>query len=181
MNEGASLEFRALRPDDAVRSLKLGSADLVPLKAFLANEAKQLQSTELAKTLVAVRPGESKVLAYATLVCANVAVERFDPNQRFEGYRYTDYPAVKLARLAVDVELQGQGIGSTLVGILITQTLESIVPLAGCRFMVVDAKSGSVGFYKSQGFEALGVFDGNTLMYIDLHAVSAALAGRGGG
>ena len=70
------LQFRPLAQDDVVRSLSLGSVQFTPLKKFLAKESKELHFAHLARTLVAVEPGTSRVYAYATLVCASVAVER---------------------------------------------------------------------------------------------------------
>lgn len=175
------LEFRPLHQDDVVRSLSLGSTEFTPLKTFLARESKRLQLEHLARTLVAVEPGGTRVFAYATLVCASVAVEKFAEGHRLDGYRYDDYPAVKLARLAVDRSLRRRGVGTSLLRILIGQATESIMPVCGCRFVVVEAKPGSVAFYLQQAFRELGEIEGKTLMYLDLLALPPALAGRADG
>ena len=133
-------ELRALDDGDGCNSLSLGDQALVPLKTFLRKEAKRLHRDNLAKTFVLVEAGETRVLAYITLVCTHIAVQQFGDPAPVDGFRYTDYPAVKLARLAVDGELQGHGVGAQLVDFAIALTEEHIMPHAGCRFLVVDAK-----------------------------------------
>jgi GNAT superfamily N-acetyltransferase len=170
-------ELRALAPADGCNSLSLGDQSLVPLKTFLRKEAKQLHKDNLAKTFVLVETGKSRVHAYVTLVCTHISVQQFGGAAPVDGFKYADYPAVKLARLAVDSDLQGQGVGAQLVDFAIALTQEHIMPHAGCRFFVVDAKQNSVGFYQHKGFSRLGVAeDGGqalTTMFIDLHRLTA--------
>lgn len=168
-----SYELRALSDDDGCNALSLGDPAFQPLKSFLRKEAKRLHRTNLAKTFVIVEKGQSRVLAYVTMVCTHVAVEQFQEPAPVDEYRYADYPAVKLARLAVDTSLQSQGIGSQLVDFVVGSATEHIMPHAGCRFMVVDAKRQSVDFYERKGFVRIGEsIDGaevTTTMFIDLH------------
>lgn len=170
-------EIRALADGDGCNSLSLGDPVLVPLKTFLRKEAKRLHKDSLARTFVLVEAGETRVLAYVTLVCTHVAVEQFGADVPVDGFRYADYPAVKLARLAVDANLQGQGVGAQLVDFAVALTEEFIMPHAGCRFLVVDAKPNSVGFYERKGFVRIGdAVDGDaafTTMFVDLHRLPA--------
>lgn len=164
-------ELRELADDDGCNAFSLGDPALVALKAFLRKEAKRLHRDHLARTFVMVEAGQTRVLAYVTLVCTHIAVEQFDQQAPVDGFRYADYPAVKLARLAVDSSFQGQGVGSDLVDFAIGLTLKHIMPHAGCRFMVVDAKAASVGFYQRKGFVRLGPDgqdNGLTVMFVDL-------------
>jgi len=166
-------ELRALSDRDGCNSLSLGDPTLVPLKTFLRKEAKRLHRDNLARTFVLVETGETRVLAYITLVCTHVAVQQFGDPGPVGGFRYADFPAVKLARLAVDSDLQAQGVGAQLVDFAVALTEEHIMPNAGCRFLVVDAKANSLGFYLRKGFrkmgeaaDAVGHF---TTMFVDLH------------
>jgi GNAT superfamily N-acetyltransferase len=169
-----ALDLRALDPADGCKSLRLGDEALTPLKTFLSREAKRLHQENLARTFVLVEPGETRVRGYVTLLCTHVKVEQFDEPLALDGgFRYKDYPAVKLARLAVDAGLQGNGAGSALVDFAVALAAEHIMPHAGCRFLVLDAKPNSVGFYEKKGFSKMGpVQDGEqayTAMFIDLH------------
>ncbi|MFX1677654.1 GNAT family N-acetyltransferase [Mitsuaria sp. CC2] len=170
-------ELRALDDGDGCNALSLGDQTLVPLKTFLRKEAKRLHKDNLAKTFVLVERGETRVLAYITLVCTHVSVQQFGGPAPVDGFRYADYPAVKLARLAVDSELQGQGVGAQLVDFAVGLAEEHIMPYAGCRFLVVDAKPNSVGFYQRKGFtkmgEAADVVGSFTTMFVDLNRLPA--------
>jgi GNAT superfamily N-acetyltransferase len=171
-----SFELRELRPGDGCNALSLGDPGLTPLKTFLRKEAKKLHAESLARTFVLVPSGETKILAYITTLCTHVAVQQFDKQAVVDGFRYQDYPAIKLARLAVDASLQGQGIGSQLVDFVIGLVAQHVMPHTGCRFLVVDAKSTSVSFYERKGFTKIGQLDGNdqdlTSMFVDLHKLS---------
>lgn len=187
-----NLELRALEATDKCNGLSLGLASFAPLKAFLRKEAKRLHFANLARTFVVVEEAQARVLAYVTMVCTRIAVQQFsdaqtsgqhvaddDPLTHYAAgdYRYADYPAVKLARLAVDTSLQGRGVGSRLVDLVLGLTVEHIVPHAGCRFMVVDAKADSVSFYKKKGFASLTATPARegatTTMFLDLHRLAA--------
>ncbi len=165
-------ELRALAEDDGCSSLSLGLSSLVPLKTFLRKEAKRLHRDSLARTFVLVESGQARVWAYITLVCTHVAVQRFGSETPVDDFRYADFPAVKLARLAVDSAQQGQGVGAQLVDFALGLTVKHIAPYAGCRFLVVDAKPDSVGFYRRKGFTTIGLAnvtaDTFTPMFIDL-------------
>jgi GNAT superfamily N-acetyltransferase len=119
-----------------------------------------------------VPSGETIIIAYVTTLCTHVSVEQFDPKGVIDGFRYQDYPAIKIARLAVDDSLQGSGIGSQLVDFVIGLVAEHVMPYTGCRFLVVDAKSTSVSFYERKGFTKIGQLGGEdqdlTAMFVDL-------------
>lgn len=166
-------ELRELRQDDGCNSLSLGDLVFAPLKAFLRKEAKRLHRENLAKTFVLVETGQSRVFAYVTTLCTHVAVQQFDQPDQVEDFRYKDYPAIKLARLAVDSSLQRSGAGSQLVDFVIGLAVSHVMPHTGCRFLVVDAKAPSVSFYERKGFSKMGIAEDEgqafTTMFIDLH------------
>lgn len=168
-----SYELRLLRDTDSCTALRLGDAEFLPLKSFLRRQAKRFQKTNLARTFVVVEQGRGTVVAYVTILCTQVKVHQVAAPDAEGEYPYGDYPALRLARLAVDSRLQRDGIGSRLVNFVLALATEHIMPHAGCRFLIVDAKPKSVSFYKRKGFSAIGdVPDGGapqTLMFVDLH------------
>lgn len=175
-----SFELRELSPTDGCTALSLGDPAFTPLKTFLRKEAKKLHQEHLARTFVLVPKGETKVLAYITTLCTHVAVEQFDEHEAvLADFRYKDYPAIKLARLAVDASLKRLGVGSQLVDFVIGLITDHVMPHTGCRFLVVDSKPESVNFYAAKGFVPIGVNnDGEgatTTMFIDLKHVLAAV------
>jgi hypothetical protein len=64
-------------------------------------------------------------------------------------------------------------IGSNLVQLALGTTKDRICPVAGCRFVIVDSKQSSVGFYKKQGFTLIDTSENRErsepVMFIDLH------------
>lgn len=166
-------ELRKIESSDGCNSLSLGDEEFTPLKTFLRKEAKKLHQENLAITFVIVIKGTKRVLAYLTTVCTHIAVEQFNNQDAIsENFKYKDYPAIKLARLAVDISQRGNDLGSKLVDFLVGFATEQVMPYTGCRFLVVDAKSKSVGFYIKKGFAKIGDHeDGQskaTTMIIDL-------------
>lgn len=148
-------ELRELSPSDGCNALSLGDQAFAPLKSFLRKEAKKLHQEHLARTFVLVRQGEATVLAYITTLCTHVAVQQFDDPVVLDGFRYKDYPAIKLARLAVDSSLKRQGIGSQLVDFVIGLITEHVMPHTGCRFLVVDSKTESTSTYRRDFFRSV--------------------------
>jgi len=75
-------------------------------------------------------------------------------------------PALKVTRLCVFDEMQGQGIGSimmTFATILSIQTQAKI----GCKIEIVDAKKDAIAFYEKTGFEQVNLeSEGETTLMI---------------
>lgn len=93
--------LRQISPDDSVSGLSLGDEAFVPLKTFLARYAKAYHRKKAARTYVIVaEAAPKKVVGYVTLVCSQIHVDSVPEDAGEHGYK--DYPAVKIARLAVD-------------------------------------------------------------------------------
>jgi predicted GNAT family N-acyltransferase len=60
-------------------------------------------------------------------------------------------PAVLIGRLAVDVEFQGQGLGSYLLISALERVIQAESDVASFA-IVVDAKDGAIPFYEQYGF-----------------------------
>jgi GNAT superfamily N-acetyltransferase len=163
--------FREIRPDDSVSGLSLGDAEFAPLKAFLRKCARRYHKECLAKTYVyATTDVPARVVAYVSLICSQIEVDGGLP--AVEDYQYKDVPAVKVARLAVDHRYRGNQLGKKLVSVAIALAKEQVMPHVGCRFLVVDSKSGSVEFYKKRGFILLDTENNkrrpSPVMFLDL-------------
>ncbi len=64
-----------------------------------------------------------------------------------------DYPAVKIGRLGVDKEFQGQHIGSDILSYV--KRLFVTNNRTGCAFVTVDALRSAVPFYLQNGFSIM--------------------------
>jgi GNAT superfamily N-acetyltransferase len=175
------LTLKQIEAGDKLSGLSLGHADFTPLKAFVQKKAMTFERQSLSRTY-GIFGAETKALrAYMTLVCGEVAIGPDDAvpfdNNDVE-FEYKHFPAVKIARLAVDKRLRTAGVGRKLVNVALGIAKGTICPVVGCRFMMVDSKQQSVGFYQKCGFTVLDTVDNRKrdapVMFIDLGKVSAA-------
>jgi GNAT superfamily N-acetyltransferase len=90
------------------------------------------------------------VVGFATLVAATIEVKQVD-GPRIEGYAPNTYPSIKLARLAVDKNYTGCGIGPHLL-FWVMGKFEKISREIGCRYLTVDSKRESMWFYEKYDF-----------------------------
>ena len=111
-----------------------------------------------APTRRSTSPRHNHLAGYVTAVCGEIVIDDGDPALiADEGltYLYNQYPAVKIARLAIDQRVRGRGIGEALVNLCLGLATEYIAPNVGCRFVVVDSKREAVPFYDRMGFTML--------------------------
>jgi GNAT superfamily N-acetyltransferase len=139
-----------------VNSISLG-AEFQALKQFLRKKARPYQEKCLTRTYVLVGDpaGPARVWGYISLVASEIATT---PTNRPQGVAWTDthhLPAVKLVRMAIDVELQGQGWGSQLIEFAIALVRDHVAERVAVQFLVTDAKASAVGFYSKIGFTQL--------------------------
>jgi GNAT superfamily N-acetyltransferase len=131
----------------------------------------------VAKTYVLVDQAESpRIWGYATLMCSEITLNGLKRLGESSNYkRYDTFPAIKLARLAVDKSLQGRGYGALLVNTAIAIAKDYIMPNVGCRFFTVDSKRDAVNFYEKIGFMLLESKENQTnqnpLMFLDLNKI----------
>ena len=167
--------IRKLESTDSVQSFKAGNQAFVPLKTFLKKQAKQFQKSNLAQTYVAVT-SDKIVIGYITLICSEIDLkDGYELSDCATANNYEFLPAVKIARLAVDSRFRKNGIGVNLLEYAVAIIKDKIAENVGCRFIVTDAKTEAIGFYKNQGFTFLDSEGNETiehhLMFLDLTAL----------
>jgi GNAT superfamily N-acetyltransferase len=124
------------------------------LNDWLKTRAGQFDRKDLARTFVAVRPGEPCVLGYYALASHRVRFEAL-PEDQAKGLPKIDVPVVLLGRLAVDLSTQGQGLGSFLLIDALRRALD-VSTVIGIRAVEVDAiDERSRSFYLKYGFVSL--------------------------
>lgn len=167
-----SFELRQLRPEDSFKSLKCGAPEFQPLKSFANQKAKKYDTQNLARTYVVFDYATDKIVAYVTLVCSEVKSAEPLLAEQDVDFAYEHYPAVKIARLLVDERFRG-GLGRELVNFSIGIARNEICPAIGCRFVTVDAKQSSVGFYEKCGFTIIDTEANRRsptpVLFMDLH------------
>jgi len=104
-------------------------------------------------TYVAV---EERILGFVT-----VSPGSLDAGDLPSGRKAPPYPVpiLRVARLAVDQEARGRGLGKALLRFTI-ELAERMARELGCVGLVVDAKPGAEEFYRRYGFVPLEVLEG---------------------
>jgi predicted N-acetyltransferase YhbS len=169
------MEIRALRESDERSAFHSGDPDL---DRFLLKYAGQNQFRHhLGATYVAVEGGA--VAGYVTVAPGHIEIEDLPAAQRKKLPRYP-LPVLRLARLAVDEPVRGQGLGKRLLRFVLLLALRMAEEF-GCIGVVVDAKPGAVEFYRQFGFFALEVVEGQsparppaTAMFLPIAEIAAA-------
>lgn len=165
------IELRLIEPGDRVAGFSVGDPEFLPLKIFLKKKAKTYQEQSFARTYGAFTKG--KIVAYSTLICGEILTEVATDVLGAEGqFEYKTFPAVKIARLAVDSGFRGRKLGEMMVDLSVGIVKNAIMPHVGCRFVVVDSKRSAIGFYEKAGFTLLDTESNKALeqpvLFLDL-------------
>lgn len=185
MQVGADYNIRELDINDSLNSFKIGDSSFKPLKTFLTKQACNFHDSKIAKTYVAIKlkpcadAGTIEdltlcVLGYITLTCSEIDIRNgYTVHDCTHANNYESLPAIKIARLAVDIRYRSKGIGNNLVSLALAIANDLITPNIGCRFVVTDAKKDAVTFYKKMGFTILETDDNKNsptpVMFVDIH------------
>ena len=118
------------------------------LNNFLKDDALKAQSNMTSVTYLCFL--KSVAIGFVTLAAATIEVKSID-GPPLPGYTPKTYPCIKLARLAVDERYAGNDFGSYLL-LWTMGKFEKISKEIGCRYLTVDSKSESIGFYEKNDF-----------------------------
>jgi GNAT superfamily N-acetyltransferase len=175
---GNEITFKKLESTeiDQVSQFRLVDESDRPLQDFIRRKAHKSSTSNLTQTWIAKRNDDPKVIAYVSIMCAEVALENcYVIEEKPTANNFVFQPAVRIARLAVSRENQKSGLGKQLVDLVIGIVLDIVQPHAGCRFLILDAKRKSIPFYEKLGFRLLET-EGNKsaetpLMFMDLQSL----------
>lgn len=128
------------------------------LQNYLRHYASQHSDKGLSRTWVAVdeTPGiPSRIAGYFTIAATSVSWESLAPVPGLARLPSFPIPGILLARLAVDTNAQGQGLGRYLLEESLGQALHAGEEV-GVRLFVTDAIDGEAeSFYKHFGFHSI--------------------------
>jgi GNAT superfamily N-acetyltransferase len=147
-----------LGPEHFVDGFDCGS---IPLNDWLARRGLANQRNGASRIWVVADDETGRVVAY--YASATASIVRAAATRRAARNQPTEIPAVLLARLAVDREFAGRGIGASLLRHFLLKALE-IAELVGVRVVLVHAENEAArDFYLHYEFEP-SPFDDLTLM-----------------
>lgn len=142
--------FTCLSPSDTDRDLD----------NFIRHDARRHDADRIAVTYVLTRKDHpEEPLGFATLQNDAIVIDRENPLPEVMEYPYPAFPAVKIGRLGISLDMQGFGLGSILLQLL--KRLMCEANRTGCRFITVDArrdkknKVDTTTFYEKNGFAFL--------------------------
>jgi GNAT superfamily N-acetyltransferase len=143
------------------------------LNEFLRRYARKSHEMGGAKTFLAINDADNRtIVGYYSLSPASIAYAR-TPDLVRRGLARHDVPAFRLARLAVDLKVQGQGLGGQLLLSAGKRCLLASAEVRGVA-LLIDAKNSRVAaWYASYG--ALPLLDAPLSLLLPLTTVEAAL------
>ena len=151
----------------SLTSFESANADL---NDFLKNDALVDQEWMVSKTYLCC--WKKSITGYITLVTDTLEVKVVDEKDGIKGYPYHKYPCVRIARLAVDKTFERRGIGRFLMLAAIGMAID-VSSKIGCRYITVDSKPGSVGFYEKHGFKLIEKYKDSDFpkMYLNMYPI----------
>jgi GNAT superfamily N-acetyltransferase len=171
------MEIRRLRARDERSRLRSGDEDL---DRFFHRFAGQNHFRHhVGVTYVAVE--KERILGFVTVTPGQLESEELPLalRRKLPGY---PLPILRLARLAVDEGVRGQGLGKQLLRFVVGLA-SSLEKDYGCVGIVVDAKREAIDFYARYGCVKLAAVEGasdarpsQTLMFLPMRAIAATLA-----
>lgn len=123
-------------------------AHSLEMERFLKEEAFSEQEIGMSTTYLVIDDQE-RILAYVSL-CNDAINLEFEEREN-AGITYHSAPALKIARLAVDTNFTGNGIGKDLIAFSAYQA-QLIREHSGIFFLTLDCYAHRLSFYESIGF-----------------------------
>jgi len=141
------------------------------LNQWLREQAGQAERRDTARTFLARAPN-GDLAGYLSLSVAQVEAERLGTPRLSQRYPIA---AVRLARLAVDLRYQGQGLGAGLLAQAVRLAHE-VMERAAIQVLLVDALSlDVVAFYARWGFRPL--LDDPSKLFLTAAQIRASIPG----
>jgi GNAT superfamily N-acetyltransferase len=154
-----------------VSAFDAGPNDAGGQAAWLKSRGLSNDQRGFTRTFVACFPGTMRVGAFYGIATASVVTETLPKKSKPYGAP-SIIPAVLLAQLGVDKELQGHGIGGDLVADAIARLVGLIDEIA-FRMIVVDAASDKARrLYVHFGFKSLGAPDAPSRLFLPTSAAA---------
>jgi len=158
------LIFSVLTSDDNVTGFTCCEKDL---NDFLIEDALTSQNNRISVTHLVY--WNRSLVGFYTLISDSIEVRGIQKGDGVEGYTYSRYPALKIARLATDDRFTKRDIGRHMLRKILVTAIR-LSHHVGCRIITVDVKPRSVGFYAKFGFSMTIRKQSDSIpMYRDFH------------
>jgi len=148
------VDHAKLEPCPLTEAIAFGDFDCddADLNAFIRDDALALQNRNIVQTTCIVY--NNKVIGYYTLKCDALTLEKAQRLVLFKRTkRFKSYPAILIARMAIDKNYHKQKLGSLIIKIVKGLVWDLNKQGVGCSFIIVDAYVEKIDFYLKNGFE----------------------------
>ena len=124
------------------------------LQAFLIEDALHHQQQNISVTFLWFH--QDQLVSYISLLTDRILLKAdFKAFFAYNRINYNTLPALKVGRLCVDDRYIRRGLGRLMIYFAVEKAREISKNSAGCRFITVDSKRNSLGFYEKLGFTVL--------------------------
>ncbi len=123
------------------------------LDRYLRTQARQDIRRRIATCFVAVEEKSERIAAFYTLAAASIPIADLPADITRKLPKYPTIPAVRIGRLAVDLDFRGKGLGSGLLADALHRVLQS--PAAAFAIIADAKEDDAVEFYGHHGFQPL--------------------------
>jgi GNAT superfamily N-acetyltransferase len=145
---------------------------------FFKRYARQSHESGAAKTFLAIDSSEKRSILGFYSLAPGAIVYADTPEAIRRGLARHEVPGFRLARLAVDVRWQGQGLGGQLLAAAARRCLRVAAEVGGV-VLIIDAKNDrAAGWYGSYGAVALSGRALTLVMSLDTFAAGLKAAGQ---
>jgi len=148
-----------------IDSFSCGNNDL---DKFFHKFAKQNDSNGYGKTYCLIE--ENNILGFFTLCSASIKYNELDEGVTKNSPKYP-IPCIRIARLAVNKDEQHLGYGKELLKQAFLKIIAASLSI-GVKFILVDSKEESKGFYEHYGF--IKVVDSETTYFMNIETLILA-------
>jgi GNAT superfamily N-acetyltransferase len=146
------------------------------LNEFLQRYARRSHELGAAKTILAIDEANKTILGFYSLAPGALAYAETSEIMR-KGLAKHDVPGFRLARIATDLRVQGQGLGGQLLGTVARRCLRAAAEVGGV-ILIIDAKGEcAAGWYAAYG--AVPLKDKPLTLVMSLATFAADLKARG--
>ncbi len=126
------------------------SSGSVPLDRYFRTQVSQDIRRRVTACYVAICNDSDYIAGFYTLSAAQVCVTQLPDDVKKKLPRYPSVPTARIGRLAIDTQLQGKGLGGTLLINAVFRILHSDIAAFA---VIVDAKDdNAIAFYRHHGF-----------------------------
>ncbi len=146
------------------------------LNEFLRQHARQSHEKGGAKTFLAISNVDKAILGYYSLSPASIEYARV-PDIARRGLGRYDVPGFRLARLAVALPMQGQGLGGQLLLSAARRCIRASTEIGGTA-LLIDAKNERVAAWYA-GYGAMPLLDAPLSLVLPLSTVARLLQDSG--